>query len=277
MITLKEGQKRVVFFISDRTGLTAESYGQSLLAQFPNQEYQFQRLSFIDTAEQAQLACDLIHQEMDRTGIIPIVFSTLVDDETRSIVDTCDACVIGLFNTFIEPLETLFGEKSAHTLGSSRQIFRSFDYQKRLDAIDYTMLHDDGIRPDRYDQADVILTGVSRSGKTPVSLFLAMTFAVKVANYPITDHELKSDYLPDCLSPFTKRLIGLTIQPRRLSDIRLNRRSSQEYSSLATCNREVKAVERMFANSKIPVFDSTTTSIEELSGNVMKVLGLNRV
>lgn len=277
MMTLNTQQKRVVFFISDRTGLTAETYGQSLLAQFPNQEFQFKRLSFIDTTEQAQIACDLIHQEIDDTGIIPIVFSTLVDDETQGIIDTCDACVIGLFNTFIEPLEALLGEKSAHTLGSSQQIFRSFDYQKRLDAIDYTMSHDDGIRPDRYGNADVILTGVSRSGKTPVSLYLAMTFAVKVANYPITDHELKSDYLPECLLPFTDRLIGLTIQPRRLSDIRLNRRSSQEYGALAICNREVKAVERMYANAKIPVFDSTTTSIEELSGNVMKVLGLNRV
>lgn len=277
MMTHNQQAKRTVFFISDRTGLTAEAYGQSLLAQFPNQAFHFERLSFIDTEEQAQIACELIQQANQRTGITPIVFSTLVNDATQSVIKACDACVIGLFNTFIEPLEILLGEKSAHTLGSSQQIFKSFDYQKRLDAIDYTMAHDDGVRPDQYQQADVILTGVSRSGKTPVSLYLAMTFAVKVANYPITDHELESDYLPDSLMPLTDRLIGLTIQPRRLSEIRLNRRSSQEYASLAICQREIKAVERMFAHAKIPVFDSTSTSIEELSGNVMKMLGLNRV
>lgn len=276
-MTHQQHRQRTVFFISDRTGLTAETYGQSLLAQFPNQHFTYQRLSFIDTQDHARIACELIDQAERESGIKPIVFSTLVDPATQAVIEKSKACVIGLFNTFIEPLENLLGEESAHTLGSSQQIFKSADYQKRLDAIDYSTTHDDGIRPDHYDQADVILAGVSRSGKTPTSLYLAMTFSVKTANYPITDHELKHEQLPECLLAHKDRLVGLTIKPHQLRNIRINRRASAEYASLRVCQREVKAVERMFTNAGIPFFDSTETSIEELSGNVMKVLGLNRV
>jgi regulator of PEP synthase PpsR (kinase-PPPase family) len=267
--------KRSVFFISDRTGLTAESYGKSLLAQFPNQQFEYQRLSFIDTEEKALVANGVINRVALRSSLEPIVFSTLVNNETQEIIEQSSAEVIGLFNTFIAPLENTLGEESAHTLGSSEQIFKSSEYEKRLDAIDYCMAHDDGVRPDHYEQADIIITGVSRSGKTPVSLYLALNFSFKVANYPITDHELERDQLPECLLPHTEKLIGLTISPRQLSTIRMNRRSSNAYASLSVCQRELKATSRMFLSSKIPVFDSTETSIEELAGNIIKVLKLN--
>ncbi|MCK5663692.1 MAG: pyruvate, phosphate dikinase/phosphoenolpyruvate synthase regulator [Thiotrichaceae bacterium] len=270
-------QKRIVYFISDRTSLTAETYGRSLLAQFPHQHFKYKRLSFVDTKAQALTACDIINNTVTQTGCQAIVFSTLVDPDIQTIIEQSNAYVIGLINTFIGPLESFLGEESAHTLGGSHQIFKNTDYQKRLDAIDYAMSCDDGVRPDRYDEAEVILTGVSRSGKTPVSLSLAISFAVKVANYPITEHELKSERLPECLLKHKDRLIGLTIKPRQLSSIRLNRRTSREYSSLAVCQQEVKAVESMFTYDRIPFFDSTESSIEELAGHVMKILGLNRV
>jgi len=272
-----EKQIRTVFYISDRTSLTAETYGHSLLGQFPHQSFKYQRLSFIDTEEQAELAAEIINKEGLRTGIEPIVFSTLVEPEIQSVIEKSNALVISLFNTFIEPLESFLGEESAHTLGSQQDIYKSSDYLKRLDAIDYTMNCDDGVHPDLYKEAEVILTGVSRSGKTPVSLFLAMSFAVKVANYPITDQELESEHLPKSLQPHKDRLVGLTIKPRQLSNIRLNRRSSREYASLSVCKREVRNVENILTQARIPFFDSTDTSIEELSGHVMKVLGLNRV
>lgn len=270
-------QNRAVFFVSDRTGLAAETYGKSLLAQFPKQNFDYLRLPFVDTHDKAMIACGKVDQAFIRTGLQPIVFSTLVDTGSQKIIENSKGCVLGLFDTFIEPLETCLGEESAHTLGISEHIFKKPDYEKRLDAIDYCMAHDDGVRPDQYDQADIIIAGVSRSGKTPVSLYMALNFSLKIANYPITDDELNKDQLPECLLAHKERLVGLTIKPKQLSNIRMNRRSSEKYASLAVCQREIRAVERMFRQAHIPVFDSTETSIEELAGDIMQVLKLRHL
>jgi hypothetical protein len=210
------------------------------------------------------------------SGKQPIVFSTLVDEKEEGVLQTSEARIINLFNAFLEPLEQTFGEVSAHSQGKSRGncgIFGNLNYQKRLDAIDYSLSHDDGVRYDQYDEADVILVGVSRCGKTPTSLYLAMNFSLKVSNYPLTEEDLNKNVLPDFLLKHKHKLVGLTIKVVPLSKIRRARRPNSEYASLQVCEREVRVSEEMFKNAQIPVFETTDTSIEEIASNVVQAMG----
>lgn len=265
--------KRVVFFVSDRTGLTAESYGSSLLSQFPGTEFESIKHAFVDNVAQARLSVIAINEASKKNNAQSIVFSTLVENEIQNIIEKADACVISLFATFIGPLELALSEKSAHTLGRSQDVMGKLGYEKRLDAIDYSLAHDDGVRPDQYDAAEVILVGVSRCGKTPTSLFLAMSHSINACNYPLTEDELDTDTLPEVLLKHRKKLVGLTIKPRHLSNIREKRRPNSQYASLQYCKNEIKIAEAMFQRAAIPFFDSTDISIEELAGSVMKATG----
>ena len=267
---------RTVFFVSDQTGLTAESYGKSLLAQFPDLEFETMTLAFVDNEKKAKIAAQHIEAVHQLSGIKPVVFSTLVNESDQQIIESMDVCIVNLFHTFLGPLEKCFDMDSAHKQGISRTIFGEKSYQQRLDAIDYSLAHDDGIRPDQYDDADVILVGVSRCGKTPTSLFLAMNFSLKASNYPLTEEDLQTDNLPDYLLKHKHKLVGLTIKPVPLSRIRRKRRPNSGYASLAVCQQEVEMAERMFEKASLPVFDTTDTSIEEIASNVVKALGVSR-
>lgn len=267
---------RRVLYVSDRTGLTAESYGKSLLAQFPDREFETRRYGFVDTPEKVAELAKRIAREQAEIGERLIVFSTLVEEQAQHLVESSGACVIDLFNTFIGPLEDELGTHSAHTLGMSHDVFGDTAYQRRLDAIDFSLAHDDGVRTDQYAEADVILVGVSRSGKTPTSLYLAMNFSIKACNYPLTDRELESDRLPESLRRWTRKLAGLTIDPEALNAIREKRRASDHYCAPDVCRREVQAAEALFRYAGIPVFDTTNTSIEELASGIIKRLQLTR-
>lgn len=267
--------KRTVFFVSDRTGLTAETYGKNLLAQFPNLDFETVTLAFIENEAKAQMAVNHINQVSESSTVKPIVFSTLVEKPEQQILDTCHAMVIDLFNTFLGPLEQNLGMESAHTQGISKSILSKHAYLDRLDAIDYSLAHDDGVRPDQYDDADLILVGVSRSGKTPTSLYLAMNFSLKASNYPLTDDDLLRDELPAYLQPYRDKLVGLNIKPVPLSKIRKKRRPDSAYASLEVCQREVERAEHLFRRFNIPVFDTTETSIEEIASYVVKTLGIS--
>ena len=269
--------KHIVYFVSDRTGLTAESYGRSLLAQFPGLEFESHKIAFVDSEIKARLAADEIERAGANSAVRVVVISTLVEATIRDIVESSSACVINLFSAFIAPLEDCLGRDSAHTLGVSRSIFGDTAYQFRLDAIEYALAHDDGLRPDQYDQADVVLVGVSRCGKTPSSLYLAMNFSLKVANYPLTEDDLGGESLPACLRAVSQKLVGLTINPAQLSSIRERRRPGSDYAALGTCQKELRAADAHFSVAGIPVFDSTETSIEEIAGQVVKVMDLGRV
>lgn len=273
---LQTEQIRKVFFVSDRTGLTAESYGKCLLAQFPDLEFETITLAFVDTAEKAVEAREQINQVSHETKLQPVVFSTLVNDDEQIIIEGADACVISLFHSFIGSLEKFLGEESSHKQGVSRISFSDATYQRRLDAIDFSLVHDDGVRPDHYAEADVILAGVSRCGKTPTSLYLAMNFSLKVANYPLTPEDLGSDELPKCLLDNKEKLVGLTIKPVPLSRIRRQRRPDSDYSSLEICQSELQQAQDMFEKAGVPVFETTDTSIEEISSRVVRALGLGR-
>ena len=267
-----ESVQRQVLFVSDGTGLTAESYGKSLLVQFPDRSFRTRRHSFVDTPEKVAVLAASVARQQEESGEQTIIFSTLVEEQAQQLVESSGACVIDLFNAFIGPLEDALGTHSAHSLGMSHNVFGDNAYQRRLDAIDFSLAHDDGVRPDQYEQADVILSGVSRCGKTPTALYLAMNFSLKACNYPLTDHELERDTLPDTLLKWKDKLVGLTIRAEVLNAIREKRRASAHYCAPEVCRREVLAAERMFRSAGIPVFDTTTTSIEEVAGGIIKQL-----
>jgi len=263
--------KRRVFLVSDRTGLTAESYGKSLLAQFPGFEFESVLHPFVDDAERAVAVAAAIDRAAADNEHQPVVFSTLVDEELQAIIGASDACVVNLFGTFLGPLENCLGVESAHTQGKSHDVLGDQRYMRRLDAIDFALTHDDGVRPDQYNEAQIILVGVSRSGKTPTSLYLALNHSLYACNYPLTAEELDAEKLPEVLLKWRDKLVGLTISPVQLSHIREKRRPGSRYASPAYCKREVRIAEQMFQQAGVPYFDSTDTSIEELAGAVMKV------
>ncbi len=264
--------KRVIFFTSDRTGLTVETMAKSLLAQFQGIDYHVQQHTFIDNIDKAHILAEKIKDMQTRCGYTIIVFSTIVDLENQKIIESTGACVIDLFNTFIEPLEDALAVESAHTLGITHDVLGINQKQQNLDAIDFAMVHDDGLGQEHYEQGDIILVGVSRCGKTPTSLYLAMNFSLKVCNYPLTDNELHGENLPGHLLKHKRKLIGLTIQPEILQAIREKRLPGGDYAALSVCRHEVRAAEAMFKEAGLTIFDMTHTSIEETSGNIIKLL-----
>src|SRR6185436_17877420 len=169
-------QPRTVFFVSDGTGITAQMLGHSLLTQFEGVEFNQVTLPFVDSPEKAEECCTRISAEAGSNGDQPIVFSTLVNNDLRAIVRRANALFIDFFESFIDPLEAGLGVKSSHTIGRSHSAMDKKEYQQRIEAINFAMAHDDGASHRELAQADVILVGVSRSGKTPTSLYLALQF-----------------------------------------------------------------------------------------------------
>ena len=237
---------RTVFFVSDGTGITAETFGNSILAQFDAKPRHVRR-PFIDSVEKALPVVAEINQTAEREGKRPIVFITLVNDEVRAILTgpDCKGLVLDMFRTFVEPLETEFGIKSSHRIGRFSDAAKSAEYNDRIEAINFSLAHDDGQSAKNLASADVILVGVSRSGKTPTSLYLAMQHGIKAANYPLIPEDFERGRLPTALVPHKRKCFGLTIDPARLSAIRHERRPDSKYASLANCRYEVAEAESM--------------------------------
>lgn len=263
-------KKHSVFYVSDRTGKTAESIGQSLLSQFDSIEFNHKTFSFVMTEMEAHYVAGEIQKEFKATGVTPIVFSTLVDEQLQDYIARTDAYVISLFSTFIEPLEQVMGVQSSHTTGKPHEEYDARDYRKRINAIEYSMKHDDGVAIGQYNEADVILIGVSRSAKTPTCLYLALNFSLKAANYPLTPDDLDSDSLPHFLNSYREKIIGLTIRPEQLSQIRQQRRPGSNYAAVQQCQKEIEQAEFMIRRADIPIIDSSAMSIEEIAVNIVK-------
>ena len=261
--------KRSVFFVSDGTGLTAESLGQSMITQFDDVSFNRITIPFIDSIEKANAAVGEIRVASEGDGNRPIVFSTLVDAELRSIIHSVDALLLDFFEIFIGPLERELGAKSNHRVGRSHSASNSFTYDARIEAINYTMAHDDGITEKNLSEAEVILVGVSRSGKTPTSLYLALQFGIKAANYPLIPEDIGLMKLPPALQPFKRKMFGLTILPERLRRIREERRPGSKYAALDNCRFEVSAAEALMRSHGIPILNSTDKSIEEISTTIL--------
>jgi regulator of PEP synthase PpsR (kinase-PPPase family) len=266
---------RTVFFVSDGTGITAETFGHSVLTQF---ELRFRqvRLPFIDTLDKAYDAVRKINEAFATDGHRPIIFSTLVHTELSDVIRQCKGMYMDMFQTFVAPLEQELGVKSTHTIGRSHNIVDSEEYKNRIEAINFSLAHDDGQSHKNLASADVILVGVSRSGKTPTSLYLAMQYGIKAANYPLIPDDFERGRLPSSLYEFKSKIFGLTITPERLTEIRNERRAGSKYASLENCRYEVNEAEAMMKREGIRWLSSTTKSIEEISTTILQEIKPDR-
>jgi regulator of PEP synthase PpsR (kinase-PPPase family) len=263
---------RTVFFVSDGTGITAETFGNSILAQFESLRFSIRRLPFVNALDKADAARSVIEEQGRRDGARPIVFSTLVDPTIAERVKLAEAVHMDMFKTFVEPLEIELGMKSSHTIGRFHHANDSESYKNRIEAINFSLAHDDGQSSRNLADADTILIGVSRSGKTPTSLYLSMQYGLKVANYPLIPEDFDRDRLPDALLPYKTKCFGLTIDPLRLSDIRQERRPDSRYAALENCRAEVTAAETLMRRERIQWLSTTTKSIEEIATTILSQL-----
>jgi [pyruvate, water dikinase]-phosphate phosphotransferase / [pyruvate, water dikinase] kinase len=268
--------KRTVFFVSDRTGITAEMLGHSLLTQFENIAFERTTLPFIDTPEKAVQVAERINRAAADDGTRTIVFTTLVDPQISAIVASSNALILDCLQIFIAPLEAELKAKSSHTIGRAHSAINVFEYHQRIEAVNFSMAHDDGQTTKDLRLADVILLGVSRSGKTPTCLYMALQFGTRAANYPLVPEDLAAMRLPPHLKPLRTKLYGLTINPERLRQIRSERRPNSKYASIANCQREVRAAEAIMNQESIPYLDATTKSIEELAATILHQANLVR-
>ena len=269
-------QRRTVFFVSDGTGITAQMLGHSLLTQFEGVEFNQVTLPFVDSPEKAEECLARIEAEAANGNGQPIVFSTLVNQDVRQVVRQAKALFLDFFETFIDPLEAGLGLKSSHTVGRSHSAMDKKEYQQRIEAINFAMAHDDGASNRELGQADVILIGVSRSGKTPTSLYLAMQFGVKAANYPLIPEDFDRGKLPEALRGNRTRLYGLTITPERLHEIRRERRPDSRYAELENCRFEIEQAEMLMKREGIRSINSTSKSIEEIATTILRELRIQR-
>ena len=273
----KEPQKRAIYYVSDRTARTAELNGESLLSQFPDFSYETHRFAFIDTPSKVKRLVRSIEQKTALGEQTPVIFSTLVEPELRQLLAASGAPIIDLYETFLSPLKKILHQSTSVRVGAAHEDFQlreASDYQRRSQALDFSLSHDDGLRPKHYDEADVIIVGVSRSAKTPISLYLAMHFFVRAANFPLTGEDLDAEQLPAFLRDKTEKIIGLHIDPARLHAIRQKRRPDSPYSSLRTCQKEVRQADEIFKISGVPIHDTSTTSVEEIAVQIVKKLDL---
>lgn len=266
--------KRRVFMLSDGTGITAEALGNSLITQFENIEFEKLTIPYIDSIEKAKHVVAQINQSSQ--GTKPLVFMTLVNPEIRQHIKNANASVFDLFSTFIGPLESELQEKSSYTVGRTHGVANDKSYQHRIEAVDYALMHDDGVKTRGYDKADIILIGVSRCGKTPSCLYMALQYGILAANYPFTEEDLKGFHLPESLRAYKHKLFGLTIDTQRLQQIRAERRPNSKYASAEQCRLEVMEVENMYKKEQIPYINSTRYSIEEIATKILASSGLQR-
>jgi hypothetical protein len=266
---------RPIFYVSDGTGITAETIGHSLLTQFAGVRFATDRIPFVDTPDKARAAAEEIRQAGEQHGLRPIVVNSCVDPELNQLLADSGALMLDVFAPFIAPLEEELGSQRQPRVGQAHGIVDFDTYHRRINAMNYALTHDDGMRVD-YGEADLILIGVSRAGKTPTCVYLALHYGIRAANYPLTEEDLEGDRLPARLRAYRNKLFGLTIDPIRLQQIRQERRPDSRYARLDTCKREVAAAEHMFQVERIPVLSTTHASIEEIASRVLEELGINR-
>lgn len=266
---------RPVFYVSDGTGITAETIGHSLLTQFSGIRFQTDRIPFVDSADKARLAVEEIRRAGEERGVRPIVVNSCVDGELNRILAESGALMLDVFAPFIAPLEEELQAQRKPSVGQAHGIVDFEAYHRRINAMNYALTHDDGMKLD-YSEADLILVGVSRAGKTPTCVYLALHHGVRAANYPLTPDDLEEERLPAKLRQYRSKLFGLTIDPLRLHQIRQERRANSRYAQLDTCKREVSQAEAMLQREGIEMLSTTHASIEEISSRVLEHLGINR-
>jgi regulator of PEP synthase PpsR (kinase-PPPase family) len=266
---------RPVFYVSDGTGITAETIGHSLLTQFGGVRFVTDRMPFVDTPEKAESAVAEIVAAGETHDTRPIVVNSCVDPELNRILAGSGALMLDVFAPFIAPLEAELGTARELRVGKAHGMVDFDTYHRRINAMNFALTHDDGMAVN-YDEAEVILVAVSRAGKTPTCIYLALHYGIRAANYPLTEEDLEQDRLPRRLRPHRHKLFGLTIDPHRLHQVRQERRPNSRYAELETCKREVAAAETMLRMERVPTLSTTHASIEEISSRILDHLGISR-
>lgn len=267
--------RRTVFFVSDQTGVTAETLGHSLMTQFEGLEFRPVTLPFVSTLDKAHEAVRRIDRAAQDEGVRPIVFSTLVQDELRDVLMRANGLFLDLFSTFVGPLERELHTRSTHRAGRAHGIADLAAYTTRINATNFALANDDGSGGD-YAHADVVLVGVSRVGKTPTCVYMALQYGVFAANYPLAEEDLEAGRLPVRLEPFRGKLYGLTIRAERLQQIRSERRPDSRYASRAQVQYELRAAAALFSRYSIPTLDTSESSIEEIASRLLNTTGIER-
>ena len=265
--------KRTVFFLSDHTGLTAEAIGRSLLSQFQGLDYEVIHWSFLHSREKIDKVAEEINRLAAESGQRPIIFSTLVDPEMRRKIMASQGLVIDYFDAFTNVLEQELHMPSSHRYGQVHSMTNANAYHDRIHAVNFALTNDDGTIIKNYPLADLILLGVSRSGKTPTCLYMGLQYSILAANYPLTEDDLESTTLPEPLQPYKDKLYGLTIDAFQLQRIRQERRSTGRYATLEQCQWEVSAAEKLYKRHRIPFIDTTTMSVEEIAAKILAKTG----
>jgi len=268
--------KRTAFFVSDRTGITAEMLGHSLLTQFDAVRFNEVTLPFVDSVEKAQEVVQQINLQGETDGVRPLVISTLARTEIAQVIGQSKALFLDCFEIFISPLERELGVRASHTVGRTHSATDFVNYHHRIESVNYTLSHDDGVTNRDLNDADIILVGVSRCGKTPTCLYLAMQFGISAANYPLIPEDFSRMQLPTTLRPLQGKLYGLTIKPERLQQIRNERKPGSTYATLANCEFEVREAEALMRQEGIPYLDATSKSVEELATTILHAAKLVR-
>jgi regulator of PEP synthase PpsR (kinase-PPPase family) len=264
-------ETRIVFIVSDGTGITAENFSQSILAQF-EATFRHIRIPFVDSVDKAHDAVSNINQALNKYGVQPIVFTTLVNPELNHIVSKANGLILDMFQTFVAPLEAALGMKSTHAMNRLHHNADTEAYKNRIEAINYSLAHDDGQSNQNLIEADVILVGISRVGKTPTSLYLAMQYGLKAANYPLIPEDFERGQLPKDLIPYRQKIFGLMIDADRLSEIRNERRPGSNYAKLENCRYEINEATAMMKKQSIPWVLTTSKSIEEIATTVLQAM-----
>ncbi len=264
--------KRRVYFVSDHTGVTAEVVGQSLLSRFDHVDIETVTKPFVSTVERAAE----VAAEFGRLPEPPIVFTTVTDPEVRRIIADDAAVHFDVFDPYMTKLEAALGRPAAPVVGAAHSIRDLARYQARIDAVEFTLVTDDGSNVKRYGSSDVVMVGVSRVGKSPTCLYLAMTYGVKASNFPLVEEDLEGDSLPSALAPYRGKLFGLTISPRRLHELRTKRSPGTNYAALERCEFETQRAERLFRRHNVPFLDTTNVSVEELASQVLQRSNVER-
>lgn len=267
---------RTVFYISDGTAITSETLGRSMLTRFPNVPFQVHVIPYVDSIEKADKAVQQINFAYQRDGKKPLVFDTIVDDKIREHINQATAFNLDIYEGLISKLsEELEVMPAPHTVNAHGDVDSEI-YKDRIDAVHFALDNDDGARTHYYNSADIILIGVSRSGKTPTSLYLALQFGIRAANYPLTEDDLYENTLPKALQPYKDKLFGLVIDTDRLVKIRNERRAGSRYASYQQCQQELRAIQGIYISQGIPNIDVSTMSIEEIATRILQMTGLKR-
>ena len=265
-----------MFFVSDQTGVTVETLGQSLLEQFDDKVFHTVTVPFVVSVAKARDVAERINRAAEEDGRRPIVFASLVQDEVRAVLLSANGLILDFFETYLGPLEAELESRSLHTLRRHHGIDDSAGYNQRIEATNFALAADDGHGDKLYSRADIILVGVSRSGKTPTCLYLALQYGVFAANYPLTGDEFENNRLPGSLKDYRNKLYGLTIDAARLQSIRRERRAEGRYAAAGQVSYELRSAEALFRRHQIPFTDTTHSSIEEIASTVLAQTGLQR-